>query len=443
MIRCEKMSTSLHPEVLDLQSLRERDAVLQQLREIVASEYFCSSKRYPALLQYVVEHTLAGKTESLKERTIGIEVFHRHPTYDTNADTVVRFTAGEVRKRLTAYYHEHGHSARVRIHLPLGSYVPQFVYQPEEENEAGAASAPESQGQFGSSESPEAVTLTDQTSSGLQFTVPSSTRSTTAPPGPHARSQRSPGSRQWVGWLIVGLALLASGLTWMFWHGHKESALDAFWRPVLHDKSTILLCAGGNAFAQSPVPGFFTAGKETDYPYFSLQTATSVTALSSLIQRSGATAEFDFAASTPLPELHSHPIILLNAYNNQWTLRLVEPLRFHFSPEAEPDHSIVDRARPQVRWQRDLSVPYSNADDYAIMARFWDTTTENWVLVLAGLGRNGTEAASQFVTNPHYMQALQDQVKGDFANRNIEAVLKTTVIDGKTGPPSIVAVDTW
>ena len=79
-----------------------------ELHEVLASPHFSNSKRYPALLQYIVENTLAGKSELLKERTLGVEVFDRPPTYDTNADTVVRYTAGEVRKRLLLYYSEHG-----------------------------------------------------------------------------------------------------------------------------------------------------------------------------------------------------------------------------------------------------------------------------------------------------------------------------------------------
>jgi hypothetical protein len=63
------------------------------------------------------------------------------------------------------------------------------------------------------------------------------------------------------------------------------------------------------------------------------------------------------------------------------------------------------------------------------------------VVVLAGLGRNGTEAAAQFATSPHYMQLLRDDIGRDFSNLNIEALLKVKVIDGKTGAPSILAVD--
>jgi hypothetical protein len=110
---------------------------------------------------------------------------------------------------------------------------------------------------------------------------------------------------------------------------------------------------------------------------------------------------------------------------------------------VEAAEAIVDAAHPGVHWERDETLPYSSADDYALVARFHDTTTDSWVVVLAGVGRNGTEAAAQFATSPHYMQLLRDQAGTDFANRNVEAVLKVSVIDGKTGAPSILAVHVW
>jgi hypothetical protein len=149
------------------------------------------------------------------------------------------------------------------------------------------------------------------------------------------------------------------------------------------------------------------------------------------------------AANTSLPDLREHSVALLGGYNNQWTLRLVRPLRYHFVEDQGPAEIIVDGTQPKAHWERDSSLPYSSADDYGLVARFRDPTIDGWVMVLAGLGRNGTEAAANFATSPHYMQLLKDSVGSGFANRNIEAVLKVSVIDGKTGAPSIVAVHTW
>lgn len=87
----------------------ERQLVRSQLEKIVSDARFVASKRYPCLLRYIVEQTLAGNEDNLKERTIGIEVFHRPPDYDTNADPVVRLCAAEVRKRLAQYYQSRAH----------------------------------------------------------------------------------------------------------------------------------------------------------------------------------------------------------------------------------------------------------------------------------------------------------------------------------------------
>src|SRR3984885_3671941 len=126
---------SASPDAWHPQTKEDRDGVLRELKKILASPQFANSKRYPALLQYVVENTLEGRLDLLKERTLGVEVFDRPPTYDTNTDTVVRYTAGEVRKRLLLYYLEHGRSSAIRISLPAGSYIPEFLLGQEEAEE--------------------------------------------------------------------------------------------------------------------------------------------------------------------------------------------------------------------------------------------------------------------------------------------------------------------
>ncbi len=440
------MTTTSNRKTWHPQALEDREAVLHELHQILASPQFCNSKRYPALLQYVVETTLAGKADLLKERTIGVDVFDRPPTYDTNADTVVRFTAGEVRKRLSAYYHDGGRASSIHISLPPGSYVPEFFhgFDEQEGTEGGAVShLTHATGAAGSADGTGGAPDAEAEAGSASAPASRVSRGTFARDAALPLLRRLAGSRRRLAktlGALAGLVLLA-GVAWRSWPVQPKSAVDDFWGPILRDRGKILLCAGGNVFASSPIPGFITAGKETDYPYFSLQTATSITMLSALIERGGSTPQFDFAASTPLPELHEHPIILLNAYNNQWTQRLAQPLRFHFSVPS--DQSILDQSQPQMRWKRDPSVPYSSADDYALVARFWDTTTDNWVVVLAGLGRNGTEAATQFVVSPHYLQLLRERIGRSFSNRNIEVVLRVNVIDGKTGAPSIQAVHVW
>lgn len=101
-----------------------------QLARMLDSQHFRHSQRYPALLRYLVEQSQQGKGAQMKERLLGIEVFHRTPDYDTNTDPVVRVTAAEVRKRIAQYYQEPEHSGELRIELPVGTYNPRFSRSP-------------------------------------------------------------------------------------------------------------------------------------------------------------------------------------------------------------------------------------------------------------------------------------------------------------------------
>src|ERR1035437_3382308 len=104
----------------------DKKEVLKQLERLLNSSHFRGSRRSSSFFQYVVQKSVDGLQDSLKERTIGIDVFHREPSFDTAADCIVRVVASEVRKRLAQYYQEPGHNRELYIDLPPGSYVPQF-----------------------------------------------------------------------------------------------------------------------------------------------------------------------------------------------------------------------------------------------------------------------------------------------------------------------------
>src|SRR5690349_4081930 len=77
-------------------------------------------------LRYIVEETLAGRAGELKEHVLGREACGRGDDFDPRLDPVVRVQAGKLRARLAAYYQGEGSEEPLRIHLPKGSYVPEF-----------------------------------------------------------------------------------------------------------------------------------------------------------------------------------------------------------------------------------------------------------------------------------------------------------------------------
>ena len=78
------------------------------------------------LLDFVVQATVDGESEYLKETTIGVSVFGRRPDYDPKADTIVRSQAWRLRAKLRRYYAYEGIQDRVIIDLPRGHYIPTF-----------------------------------------------------------------------------------------------------------------------------------------------------------------------------------------------------------------------------------------------------------------------------------------------------------------------------
>ena len=103
------------------------EAVRVQLQTILASRLFVTATRPRRFLTYIVEQTLAGQTDAIKELVLGIEVFDRPADFDSKVDTIVRVEAGKLRKRLEEYYASEGAADPLRIEVPKGGYVPRFL----------------------------------------------------------------------------------------------------------------------------------------------------------------------------------------------------------------------------------------------------------------------------------------------------------------------------
>lgn len=106
--------------------ISDSSEIREELQRILSSRWLKDSRQLSALLRHVVEETLAGREDGLKEYALGLQVFHRPPDYDPRSDAIVRVQASLLRKRLAAYYENEGGDSRLRIELPKGGYVPEF-----------------------------------------------------------------------------------------------------------------------------------------------------------------------------------------------------------------------------------------------------------------------------------------------------------------------------
>jgi TolB-like protein/Tfp pilus assembly protein PilF len=112
------------------EAVASSSAIQEQLERILKSKILAGSANLRALLSFIVNRTLEGKSDSLKEYSLGIEVFRRADTYDPRLDPIVRVQASNLRAKLRDYYAGAGANDPVSIELPRGSYVPQFTAKP-------------------------------------------------------------------------------------------------------------------------------------------------------------------------------------------------------------------------------------------------------------------------------------------------------------------------
>jgi Tol biopolymer transport system component len=113
--------------------------IQEHLERVTRSGLFASSPRLCRFLQFIVERRLTGQAEDLKETLIGVHVFDREAGYDTKTDAIVRVEARRLRSKLQEYYEGPGTTDPVRITLPKGTYVPEFLFLQSSPSPGGEA----------------------------------------------------------------------------------------------------------------------------------------------------------------------------------------------------------------------------------------------------------------------------------------------------------------
>jgi hypothetical protein len=407
---------------------------------------FNQSRRYSNLLRYLVEETLSGHSGHLKERTVGIHVFGREPSYDTNADPVVRTTAAQLRHRIAKYYSQPGHEFEIRVGLPSGAYVPEFLEALE----------------------PATRSLNGSAIHSIDLAAPIS---------PAVVGTRAVASGWFTGqrrWLAIGItAALVSSLSLaavaLVRSAHKDVSLRKFWDPVWDSSGSVLLCigeqggrrqvagnslgtasslpapAGGGAQPNSPNPGP-TVRESLGANSVAWPDAIVLAELSGLARANGQTLRLRKSSLIAFVDLRDSPDILVGGFNNQWIMRLGKNLRFRYMVDRASDlHWIQDQQNPaQQNWQGYLNAPYSGfLTDYGLITRVMDQSTEKMVVIASGIAAYGTMAAGEFLTSEKYMKMVADRAPKGWEHKNLQVVFSTEVIGGNAGPPRILATYFW
>jgi len=121
-------------------------------------------------------------------------------------------------------------------------------------------------------------------------------------------------------------------------------------------------------------------------------------------------------------------------------------LRFYLERDPETGCALIrDRKNASRFYSKGPdSIPYSKVkEDYAIVSRYTDPLTERMVVTVAGIGKDGTLAAGEFVTETKYLQMLAARAPADWQYRNLQVVLATEIVNGISGPPRILEQYFW
>jgi len=376
--------------------------VRDELARILNSQEFRSSNRSKEFLKYVVENTIAGHGDALKERTIGIDVYGRPASYDPADDATVRVKAGEVRKRLDRYYSFEGRADRLRIELPPGTYTPVFRM----------------------------VELLEPVSPPLAV-VPS-------PPPPRRRR------------LIYGAAvvLAAALLAVLLVRPHRpETAVDRFWRAVFEGSSPVLLTAAYvPVYNLNQPPGSHALPKPDQFVLLNDQFVgggdlVATARIVAMLTRTGHPWQVKIGSDVSFADLRNSPTVLIGYSYTRWK-QISREMRYFIDADRWP-RMVTDDGKPTPWALPDLPPDRHTEEDYAIVSRVFHPETRAMLVEISGITQYGTSAGAELVTNPDVLgEALKNAPK-DWEHKNLQFVVHVRVISGTPASPRVVASYFW
>jgi len=356
---------------------------------------------------------------------------------------VVRFSAGEVRRRIAQFYRESDSKSTLEIALPSGSYIPLF-------SRSGLSGGDSVQSNLQEDllvEESEAVSVEPSfrpAIPGIPSDSPALTRPILTRPTSSGFLKGAALGAAITALLIVSVLAVHSRIS----SPAPDKILNEFWRPLLANPNAVLIDVGRTHFDDKDTLEAPNATIEEHIlrpeARLSFSAVQAITQVAGLLQSQRKQYRIREASSTSLQDLHGMPVVLISAFNNPWTVRLLKPFRFNFERRGTL-HTIVDRIHPENRdWAVDFNTPYAQQTvDYAIIAHYNDATTGGPILAVAGIGPNGTQAAGEFVVSSASLNQIARLAPHGSVEENFEAVLRIEVVNGNTGAVTVLSAQFW
>jgi hypothetical protein len=265
---------------------------------------------------------------------------------------------------------------------------------------------------------------------------------------------------RWLAMVLLALVVLAAAGA-AYWRWERSTAVDRIWAPVFAKGGAITFClpmsvpkqdigrADSTADAISHVANYSPKGSGTFLMHEQLgenvvfSDMLAMMHLEPIVEAQHRPVRVQTNYVARLDELREGPVILIGGLDNQWTLQVLDKLRYRFGGSDEDSFYVRDAQHPENRqWAVPLGARYESVDrDYAIVARVYSEALGQTVMVIAGIGMSGTAAAGEFLADPVKAVELEKRLGPGSRDRDFEVVLRSDVVDGNAGPAQIVAAE--
>ena len=447
--------------------------IRQALARIIQSKYFSHAPKKQKFVQVIAEYYLRGRAVELNEYLIGCEVFDKGSDYHPAADPVVRVAAHDVRKKLEAYYTHEGAQDKVRMSVPVGTYMP--VFSRIAESAKAVEITADSLSLTVEKEEPPSIVGTAGQPIGSPTTKLTSLFSTSllALVERHVQRQAKPLLLS-AGVLIL---LLLTGNVWFLlenraFHSTTVAApttsvtrMTGIWEPFLTNQFSTLL------ILSNPVVYRTLNGADPDVlakkgialtveqanlltnlsndrlplrpnqptqliPAFNTYTgigeAIGAFRLQGLLQGVGEPTLLKQSRNVGADDLKDHDVILLGSvYANQWAKPFSLNENFVFT-----DRTSIENLSPRAGEQSEYKSSFDQRtgallEDYALITFVPGMSGTNVVMSLAGIYSEGTQAAVEYITDKTHLAELNQKLQERGGNKAkphyFQALLKVRV----------------
>lgn len=407
--------------VLDGQELglrsEDRNRVKDHLERVLASPDFAHSHRSQSFLRYIVEETLAGRREQIKERNIGVDIFGKAESFDPQVESSVRVCASDVRRRLAKIY-KSNFGDGIEIELPIGSYAPRFKIEP--------AFTPKS-----------------------ELTV--------APSEPVQDFEKVQSKFRRLGIFILSvlailsISIAAASYVYIL---KPKATLDLLWQPFAHHQQPVLIVLptptvlefnNANEAAHGLQSGQFTLDEvHVREGYFTgIGASLGVARFAEQLALRHQTFTVKFGLDASFPDLLAAPAILLGGSSSPLGQKLTQNLRYRLFNDDKYS-SIRDTFPDGKTWQIPINEPTGTMEQgYALVTLLHNSDFKQPVLLVAGLTAVDTASAAEFITDKDYFAEFTKNAPKDWFRKNCQIVIHSYDYGHSPGRPTLVAWYVW